>query len=310
MTLRMQGVLEILPEVEESAPVVPDSSAPALLRLVRVGTGLVSSKSPSKLSPYWVKRRFVLTDDSMRYCTASTATPQLYQRREHGASFGQIRADRRLQNAKILVSDITGVVPRAENKFDVQIRGGKKWRLRVPSNNHHARRMWIDHILGVAARSSRGLLTPAAGNIYREDSLRSSDSESCEQNRATSDARCRDDSAGAADATCTLNDGNDMGFCCGDKASPSSLVTVLQQMGFVRRDCIQASRYGNVDDALEWLLARPFITQAAGGELDEENTSSGAEVQLGSEAYTAPSERQCRLRPFFNHSKFRFAITF
>lgn len=175
MTLRMQGVLEILPEVEESAtvvtPVVPDSSAPALLRLVRVGTDHVSS-SPVKLSPYWVKRRFVLTDNSLRYCTASAATPQLYQRREHGTSLGQIRADRRLKNAQILVPDITGVVPRAENKFDVHIRGGKKWRLRVPSNNHHVRRMWIDHIVGVAARSSPGVVTPAADNIYREDSSR------------------------------------------------------------------------------------------------------------------------------------------
>ena len=300
MALRLQGVLEIrICKLELSSS--PDASAPALTRLLG-REGFPAAAHTTKVnSHYWVKRRFVLTDETLRFFPADGRYHQGYRRR-NGETGEQRRADRELVNAKISTCDISHVVPRGEHVFDIHLREGEIWNLRVPSGvNPRARKAWVIHISAAAQTSSSVGDTSLAQDTPRQrqggtaqkypdpwnpvaESLAAARTESLgapgaalkpvfpmllPETAATKFAvyqpraavRCPNESTEEVREQC------DRGAVEG-RVFPEDMVSMLQQMGFAHGDCVRASSHSTVDDAIEWLLALPFDTDntaTAGG---------------------------------------------
>lgn len=99
-------------------------------------------------SEHWVKRKFILTDDTLRYFRPSDDKED--QRRDRAIAAMEHRRAASLEfgSAKVFTRDIAAVVPKGEIRFDIKFRSGHKWVMRVWSAG--PRLAWIRQVAQIS----------------------------------------------------------------------------------------------------------------------------------------------------------------
>ena len=132
-----------------------------------LGAAKTKAKQP-KDSEHWIKRKFILTDETLRYFRPSLDSEDKRRDRALEAMGHKRAASLEFGSGKAFTRDIVAVIPSGEIGFALKFRDGQKWRLRVAAAGPRA--AWIRQIYGAAtlAAAKQGLspATVEAPDIY------------------------------------------------------------------------------------------------------------------------------------------------
>mgnify|MGYP001185238861 CR=1 FL=1 len=122
-----------------------------------LGAATTKAKQP-KDSEHWIKRKFILTDETLRYFRPSLDSEDKRRDRALEAMGHKRAASLEFGSGKAFTRDIVAVIPSGEIGFALKFRDGQKWRLRVAAAGPRA--AWIRQIYGAAtlAAAKQGLL--------------------------------------------------------------------------------------------------------------------------------------------------------